>query len=407
MSLKIKLISCISLFMLMIGVLIIGVFAATQTINLKGTVEFNVSDTTLYVKDIRLQTEPTGEAKTIENFMPGYINTSFDLNLGEVSSDTGSVALYIDVINTTPTIYSAAAATTNNNITVSASGTVNGDSISVSDIATTSSISGTIKLIVTISGETSGIISLDDITITLSEAKIYDYFTFSVIDNTNNVELISYTGSDSEVTIPSHVSYANGNWVEGNDYTVTAIADGASYNAGAFASASGTLTKINFPNTLEKIGDFAFFNCSNLSGTLTLPSSLKIIGERAFDYCFNLSGDLIIPGSVISIGSEVFAHGGNFTNIIIEEGVTSIGYRALSNAYFKNITIPSSVTSIGAYAFDSCYSLTSVTFENPNGWWYSLDSSATSGTSISGLSNTSTAATYLTSTYVNYYWGRG
>ena len=56
MSLKIKLISCISLFMLMIGVLIIGVFAATQTINLKGNVEFNVSDTTLYVKDIRLQT---------------------------------------------------------------------------------------------------------------------------------------------------------------------------------------------------------------------------------------------------------------------------------------------------------------------------------------------------------------
>ncbi len=38
MSLKVKLISCISLFMLMLGVLIIGVFAATQQqISIKGT----------------------------------------------------------------------------------------------------------------------------------------------------------------------------------------------------------------------------------------------------------------------------------------------------------------------------------------------------------------------------------
>jgi hypothetical protein len=52
--------------------------------------------------------------------------------------------------------------------------------------------------------------------------------------------------------------------------------------------------------------------------------------------------------------------------------------------------------------------LTSVTFKNPNGWWRSSSSSATSGTSISSsyLSNTSTAAEYLRSTYDNYYWKR-
>lgn len=55
MSLKIKLLSSISLFMLMIGILIIGVVCATpQTINLNGNVNFNIADKSLYVKDIRL-----------------------------------------------------------------------------------------------------------------------------------------------------------------------------------------------------------------------------------------------------------------------------------------------------------------------------------------------------------------
>lgn len=45
MSLKVKLISCISVFMLMIGILIIGVYAATQqTINLKGSINYEVAN---------------------------------------------------------------------------------------------------------------------------------------------------------------------------------------------------------------------------------------------------------------------------------------------------------------------------------------------------------------------------
>ena len=94
MSLKVKLISVISLLVLMLGVLIIGVYAATQTINLRGSVEFDIGDTSLYVRDIRIQTETTGQAATIENFMPGYINQSIELNLGTVASNSGSVNVY-------------------------------------------------------------------------------------------------------------------------------------------------------------------------------------------------------------------------------------------------------------------------------------------------------------------------
>jgi len=72
------------------------------------------------------------------------------------------------------------------------------------------------------------------------------------------------------------------------------------------------------------------------------------------------------------------------------------------------VTIPNSIRSIGSSAFENCESLTNVTFKNFEGWWYSSSSTATSGTSISAskLADTSTAATYLKSTYYGYYWKR-
>lgn len=89
MSLKVKLISCISVFMLMIGILIIGVYAATQqTINLKGSINYEVANKSLYVSDIRIQTEVASEAQTIDNFMQGYINDTLNVNIGEVTSES-------------------------------------------------------------------------------------------------------------------------------------------------------------------------------------------------------------------------------------------------------------------------------------------------------------------------------
>ena len=104
MSLKIKLISCISLFMLMIGVLIIGVFAATQQqLTMEGSVSFNVPDKSLYVKDVRIKQDMASEPTSIDSFMPGYINGDFTLDLSGITGTNtyGSFSLYFDIINTT------------------------------------------------------------------------------------------------------------------------------------------------------------------------------------------------------------------------------------------------------------------------------------------------------------------
>ncbi|MBO7302693.1 MAG: InlB B-repeat-containing protein, partial [Clostridia bacterium] len=97
------------------------------------------------------------------------------------------------------------------------------------------------------------------------------------------------------------------------------------------------------------------------------------------------------------------------TSYVIPNSVMSIDSFAFENCTnLKSITIPSSVKSIGRCAFKGCSSLTSVTFNRTSGWWYSSSYIATSGTLISSidLADTSTAATYLTSTYYSYYWNR-
>lgn len=50
-----------------------------------------------------------------------------------------------------------------------------------------------------------------------------------------------------------------------------------------FGAVKESLQTILFPNSLQEIGDRAFFNCNNLT-TITIPNSVTEIGEDAFNY---------------------------------------------------------------------------------------------------------------------------
>ena len=240
------------------------------------------------------------------------------------------------------------------------------------------------------------------------------------------------------------------------DGSVTSIEDYAFYNCYG-------LTSITLPDSVKSIGDSAFYFCYNLT-SIAIPDSVTSIGDNAFSSCSGLTSitvargnsvyhsagnclietdskklilgcknsviptdgsvtsigscafedcsgltSITIPDSVTSIGSYAFSGCNGLTSITIPDSVTSIGWSAFFGcSSLTSIAIPNSVTSIGYSAFYNCRGLTSVTFANPNGWWYASSSSATSGTSISSvdLSDPSTAATYLTSTYRNYCWKR-
>ena len=80
---------------------------------------------------------------------------------------------------------------------------------------------------------------------------------------------------------------------------ITSIGQYAFYNC---TTLTGDLV---IPDSVTSIGDNAFYGCSGFDGTLTLPDSVVSIGGFAFSGCSGLTGDLVIPDSVVSIGETV------------------------------------------------------------------------------------------------------
>ena len=78
-------------------------------------------------------------------------------------------------------------------------------------------------------------------------------------------------------------------------------------------------------------------------------------------------GDVVIPEGVTSIGNYAFESRDNLTGVTIPDSVTSIGYRAFDFcSNLERVTIGNGVTSIGDEAFQFCENLKEVTFENGN-----------------------------------------
>ena len=112
------------------------------------------------------------------------------------------------------------------------------------------------------------------------------------------------------------------------------IEDGIIYNKNKtilIRCLPGKNTKVEIPNTVTEIEEYAFMGCSKLKGTLTVPGSIKKISEHAFERCT----------------SEI--------PLVLEEGIESIEASAFSNSHFiGNLTIPNSVTQIRWEAFFNC-----------------------------------------------------
>ena len=398
MSQKAKLISIVAMICLVVGIMLVGIFAAeTQQIKLNGQVNFEIADKSLYVKDVRMQenmdTSAIYSLKDSGRFMPGYINTTFIMNLGNLTNTYGSFALYFDIINTVNETSGETFAYTIDdpadidNATVSAIILdSNGSSIDripqgtvkPSEITFSTPISATIK--VTVRGTAGVSIDLSQIMITLNQyvPQVYDYFDFEVNDDDTTVTLTSFDedlADTTDIVIPESVSQnESGQWTDGNTYKVTDILSATSSSNGVFYNSG--ITSIELPSTLEMIGNYAFYYCSGLT-SITLPSSLTSIGEHAFQNCSGIE-TLEYKGTIdqwlsIDFGaycmdddSHTFiVNGEELTNLVVPEGITTIPARAFYGCTgLTNITLPSSLNIIGDYAFSGCTGLTKVDLSN-------------------------------------------
>ena len=121
-----------------------------------------------------------------------------------------------------------------------------------------------------------------------------------------------------------------------------------------------SLTSIVIPNSVKRIGGCAFYGCTSLT-SIVIPNSVKKIAGCAFEDCTCLTS-IDIPNSVKEIGDEVFCGCTNLTDLVIPDSVTEIRMWAFRGcAGLTSIVIPNSVKEIGDEVFSGCTGLTSIT----------------------------------------------
>ena len=179
------------------------------------------------------------------------------------------------------------------------------------------------------------------------------------------------------------------------------------------------LTSVIIPNGVTSIGGASFWNCKNLK-SIVIPKSVTKIDLFSFNGCESLKdiyytgtqdewnniiigdGNINLTNATIhynfepkpsnkqtggcgdnvtySLDTETgvltisgtgemtdspFSQNSSIKSVIIENGVTSIGYQTFYDCRsLTSVTIGKSVTSIGVGAFEDCTSLTSITIPN-------------------------------------------
>ncbi len=119
------------------------------------------------------------------------------------------------------------------------------------------------------------------------------------------------------------------------------------------------------PNSVETIGENAFYSCTGLT-SISIPDGVTTIGYSSFCGCMALTS-VSIPNSVKSIGNHAFYNCYGLTDISIPNGVTTVGdYAFFGCSSLMSITIPSSVTSIGSRVLNNCFVLTTIQVDNGN-----------------------------------------
>ena len=103
-----------------------------------------------------------------------------------------------------------------------------------------------------------------------------------------------------------------------------------------------TTVKVILPDTIKKIGNYAFYGCTPLK-------------------------EIYIPEGVTSIGMYAVANNKNLKKLTLPNSITEIQiYAFFNNPVLEKITIPGYVSNIGNYAFGRCLKLSEVKYKGVN-----------------------------------------
>ena len=174
--------------------------------------------------------------------------------------------------------------------------------------------------------------------------------------------VIGYTGTATDVTIPSTVSNSTATYnvikigdgvFKGKTITSVVIGDNVTdIGKGAFSGITG-LASVTFGKGVRTIGEEAFYCCTGLT-SVTIGTGVKTIGDRAFYGCIGLTS-VTFNGNVETIGIDAFNGCTGFTSVEIPDSVKDINASAFSGCTsLKSVRIGNHTATIGERAFYGC-----------------------------------------------------
>ena len=181
----------------------------------------------------------------------------------------------------------------------------------------------------------------------IESAKTKNGFVYTNLAD-NTVEILKYTGTESNVTIPDKID---------NKVVKTLGAESFTENE--------TVVGVTIPAQVTNLQYGAFASCTNLKKvTFAQGSQLKKIKEETFEHCQKLE-EIHIPDSVTQIEKGAFYYCRSLSKLTLGKKLEVIDNNAFEGcSSLKQIEIPDSVESIGEGAFTYCTSLEHVTIGN-------------------------------------------
>ena len=221
----------------------------------------------------------------------------------------------------------------------------------------------------------------------------------TIPNGVTSIEEHAFYGCNSltSVTIPNSVTSfggrAFGNCNNLKEVHITDIAAWCKIDFGSYNSANPLyyahnlyvydtlVTDLVIPDGVTSIGKYAFYGCSSLTSVM-IPDSVTSIGNSAFEDCNNLKEvhitdiaawckinfGLFNSSNPLYYAHNLYVNGTLATDLVIPDGVTSIGSNAFCGYTGSSVTVPNSVTSIGSDAFGDCYNLKEVHITDIAAW---------------------------------------
>ncbi len=243
--------------------------------------------------------------------------------------------------------------------------------------------------------------SITSVTIPASLTQIGDnaFLRCTALTGVQLSDVAAWCQIDFDSYTSNPLYYAGNLYLNGEPVTTLVIPEGVTWIGQWAFTNCGSISEVQFPSSLRSIGMEAFCDCQGLVSvelpegltftglaafgrckqlvSVTIPSTVTQIGSGTFYECYALEqvyitdlaawcqiefadtpsgyfGNYDSYTNPLQLGAELYVNGEPVTELVIPEGVTSIGKRAFYNFRGTSVVLPSTLTQIDSLAFESC-----------------------------------------------------